>query len=543
MDKNNSSGFVKGVTTLAIAGVICKIIGAVYRIPLTNMIGAEAMGVYSKAYLLYALLWVVSTSGLPGAISSMVAACQANGDSAGSKRIFVLARRLLLTMGLVFTAILMLFSGSIARSLGITDGAIAIICIAPSLLLSVAAAYMGYFQGKQNMLPTAITQVIGSTGKLVAGIGLALLWMDKGVVWAAAGALLGVTASELLSIVYIHIHYTIYTKKHPSTVSGTACTSPVTNTIPSSIVTTQTSRSLLAELLRKAIPITLCGAALPLLNALDAYLVTWCLHALHYSESHINAMYGVLNGMVSSLVNVPAALAVAVSTALLPFVSGIRAKRDPAGISAASALGLKLGLLLGLPCAVGMFILAEPIIGFFYPVSQAVTLEQQQLAVNILRLLCPAIIGICIMHSLTGALQGAGKARLPVISIGVGAVIKLGLGAVLLLNEQLNILGAPIASSVCFLTAGLLNFYFAKKHCGLHAGPRSFLPAVGAASVMGALCYALLRLCPSFVFTVWGTMLTVLAAALLYFLLLYLFKALTPQELAMLPFGNKKKRK
>lgn len=526
MENKNAARFVKGAAILAAAGVICKIIGAVYRIPLTNLIGTEAMGIYSKAYLLYSLLWVVSTSGLPSAISKKVAEYRSAGDPGGARRLFLLSQRLLLALGAVFTLLMILFSDVIARSLGISEGGIAVICIAPSLLLVAAASYMGYFQGMQQMLPTAVSQVIGSSGKLALGITLALLLRDKGPVYAASGALLGVTASELVSVIYIHAKYRRWDKKHP-------CPPPADCRRPA---------ALLGELIRLALPITLCGAVIPLLNTLDAYLVTYCLASKGYAEAQINAMYGVLNGMVSCLVNVPGSIALSVSASLLPLVSGCKYKNDSRGIAFSSSLAVKLALILGLPCAIGLFVLAEPIIGFLYPVSAAVTAAQQQLAVTLLRCVCPAIIGLCLMHSLTGALQGAGKTGLPLISAAVAAVIKLVLGAVLMLFTPLDIIGAPVASSVCFLVAGLLNVIFAYRHCGLRLRLRELLPVAGAATVMASVCLAA-QLLSRFALSTPAMLITVAVCACVYFGLLYAFKALSADELALLPFDFRRRRK
>ncbi len=520
--EKSTTRFMRGAVILSAAGIICKIIGAIYRIPLTNIIGTEAMGIYSKAYLLYALLWMISTSGLPSAIAKTVAACNANNDKGNAMRIFTVSRRLMLIMGTAFTLLLMALSPVVASLLGIPNGAVAVLCIAPSLMLVVVSAYMGYFQGNQFMAPSALTQIIGSSGKLVAGTLLAFLLKDKGIVYAAAGALLGVTASELLSIFFIHFRFTKYNKNTP-------CPPPVTAEPYSDII---------KKLIRTALPITLCGAAIPLLNTLDAYLITHCLGAKGFSTSQINSMYGVLNGMVSTLVNVPGALAISLSAALIPFVSRFKVKKDTAGVSAVSTITAKLSLVIGLPCAIGLFLFAKPIISFLYPISATVSALDQQLGITLLRLVCPAIIGLSVMHSLTGALQGAEKSKLPVISLAVAAVIKLGLGAILMLLTPLNILSAPIASSAAFIVAGIMNFVFASKHCGVKINLRSSLAILLSGTVMGVAGYIINALfAPS---GIWLILWVILCGAI-YLIILYLLKVFSKEEIKMMPFSFGKK--
>ncbi|MBR3751373.1 MAG: polysaccharide biosynthesis protein [Clostridia bacterium] len=514
MDNKSASRFVRGATILSAAGIICKLIGAVYRIPLTNIIGTEAMGIYSKAYLVYALLWIISTSGLPSAIAKTVSEYRAVGDEGNANKVFVLSRRLLLTVGAVFTVLMILLSGAIASSLGIGGAEIAVICIAPSLMLVVVSSYMGYFQGMQQMMPSAVTQVIGSAGKLAAGTALALLWAKKGIIYAASGALLGVTVSELISIAFIHYRYVRHRHHYP---------------IPPPIAQIS-GRDMAKRLLRLAVPITLCGAAIPLLNTLDAYLITHCLSFKGYSHSQINSMYGVLNGMVSTIVNLPGALAMSFSVAILPFMSHYKVTGDMDGMRTSSTIASKLALLLGLPCAVGLFILARPIIEFLYPISSSVSLEHQLLGVELLRSICPAILGLCFMHAFNGALQGVGKTRLPLISIGVAAVIKLGLGAALMLLTDLGIKSAPIASSAAFITAGVLNLIFAVRHCGLRLNVRTPLLCLLCSLSVAVICIVSSYLFPNMSWAV--MLLTVLVSVLCYLLLVWVLKIFTDKEIS-----------
>lgn len=535
---NDRRSFLHGAVILGLAGILCKAIGALYRIPLTNLIGVEAMGVYAKAYLIYSLLWVVCTSGLPVAVSKLVSSLRAQGDLSGAHAVFLVSRRVLGVLGIVFCVLMAVFSGNIAASLGIPNGQFAIACIAPCMLLTVVSAYRGYFQGMQKMTPTAISQLIGSAGKLFIGLALAALWLPKGPVYAAGGALLGVTLSELSSIAYIHFSYLRYQRKTP------AC-KPVQST----------PNGLYRRLFCAALPVTVSGAVLPLVNMLDAYLVTWCLNAVGYEESHINSMYGVLNGMVSSLVNVPAVVTVALAAALVPFISAAYTQKQNAVVSRSVCTALKLAFCVGLPCFIGMLLLGKPVLNLFYHQSAAETtvlfqliptlehmprfvFDKLTLGGKMMQICGFSVLFLSVSQTATGILQGTGKFLAPMRNIAIGAAVKIVLSIFLLQNARLNILGAPISSAVCYGVTAVLNLFSLRHVCNLKKVKSIFAAPIAAAAIMGAALWGTRILLNealmerSIIFAV------ICLAAVLYLLLLLLFKAFSPRELALFPGGK-----
>ena len=417
MESKQTRTFVRGAAILGAAGVICKIIGAVYRIPLTNLIGAEAMGIYSKAYMIYSLLLVLTASGIPAAVSKLVAEYAAADDYRNARRTLKLTRNLLLAVGGVCTLIMLLLSDIIARSLGISEGEMVIICIAPSLLLSAVSAYRGYFQGLQDMAPTALSQLIGQLAKLTAGLILAAVLLPKGPVYAASGALLGVSLSELLSLIYLAAVYRRRAGRPLPKKAGS--------------LAGKSNKELLRALIVMAVPLTIGGALMPLINTLDAYLVTWCLKFNGYSEIQINSMYGVLSGMVIPVANMPTALTLALSASLVPAISRARARRNGAEISRMASLGLKLSVIIGLPACIGLIMLARPVLELLYSVSPAdqsaletfvqtmhvpyrFVFMQMELAQSLMLIMSPAMLLLTSVQTMTGALQGAGRIYIPI---------------------------------------------------------------------------------------------------------------------------------
>lgn len=537
MENKQTRTFIKGAAILGAAGVICKVIGAIYRIPLTNLIGAEAMGIYSKAYMIYSLLLVLTTSGIPAAVSKLVAEYAAAGDYRNARRTFKLTRNLLFSIGGACALIMLLLSDIIARSLGISEGGMVILCIAPSLLLTAVSAYRGYFQGLQNMTPTALSQIIGQLAKLIAGLSLAALLMPKGPVYAASGALLGVSLSEALSLIYMAVAYRRGARRALPVKSGS--------------LAGKSNKELLRSLLMLAVPLTVGGAIMPLINTLDAYLVTWCLKLCNYSETQINSMYGVLSGMVVPLANMPTALSLALSASLVPAISRARAKKNGREISRTASLGLKTALLIGLPACVGLILLARPVLELLYSTSGAdqtavqITVQtlhspyhfvfmQMDLAQSLLMIMCPAMLLLTSVQAMTGALQGAGKIYIPIKNLLIGGGVKLIFSAVLISIPAVNILGAPLGTLACYLTAFILDYLQLRRRLRAGVDVNFLLKPLFASAVMALVLYAFKLIMGASLIRPLAAAASVMIGAAVYLGILFITKPFSPRELALI---------
>lgn len=537
MDNKETRTFVRGAAILGVSGIVCKILGAVYRIPLTNLIGVEAMGIYSKAYMIYALLLVFTTSAIPAAVSKLVAEYSAAGDLRGARRVLSVTRGLLIGAGSACALIMLLLSDIIARSLGITDGAMVIICAAPSLLLTFISAYRGYFQGLQDMKPTALSQIIGQLSKLIFGLAFAALFMSKGPVYAASGALLGVSASELMSLIYVALAYR-HSKKRNIPRKGTSLAG-------------KSNKEIIRSLLLIAVPLTVGGAIMPLINTLDAYLVTWCMKLSGYSEQQINNMYGVLNGMVVSLANMPTALTLALSASLVPAISRARAKNNTIEISRTASLGLKLALLIGLPACVGLIMLARPVLELLYSTSQAdrtalqsltqtlfipyrMVFMKMELAESLMIIMCPAMLMLTSVQAMTGALQGAGRIYIPIRNLLIGAACKLAVSSALICIPSINIMGAPIGTLVCYTVTACLNYIQMRRRLNAGIDVQFLLKPLTATAVMAISLYFIKYLLGGRILAPLATVGAVTAGALIYLLTLMLVKPFSVKEWALI---------
>ena len=355
MVKNEKKSFVKGAFILGIAGLICKVIGAFFRIPLYNMLG-DGMQYYEAVYPYYSTLLVISSAGLPTAISRMVAERTAVGDVLGAKRVFHKSQILLLGIGLVTTAMMYFGADILARTTVGPLAAASFRAMSPALLIvSLMCAYRGYLQGLQQMTGTAMSQLTEQAGKLAIGLYLAARWMPRGLEFGAMGAVAGVTISEFLALLVVGAFYLF--RKRSIEQQALVSSEPVSD---SGIV-----RGLLAI----AIPVTIGASIMPITGIVDASLIKSTLLDIGFSEAAASMRYVALRSNVTNIINMPAVLTIALAMSLVPAISAARTAKDQKAIHTVSAMGIKLAMFIGIPCAVGLFALSAPVIDLLYSID------------------------------------------------------------------------------------------------------------------------------------------------------------------------------
>ncbi|MGI6176418.1 MAG: putative polysaccharide biosynthesis protein [Christensenellales bacterium] len=531
---DTKKSFIRGAAILGIAGLIVKIIGAFYRIPLTGIIGADGMGVYQITYPIYTYLLVVSISGVPAAISKMVSERIALGHYKAAHKVFTVSMKILFVIGFISMLALLLGGDLIAGLLGDPLAGRSMQMIAPALLLvALVSVFRGYFQGMQNMTPTAVSQIVEQLVKLAAGLYLASTmynaYLPQGhelaISYGAAGAMLGVSLSELAALVLL---FGLYNAKRRE----------IRLMIRTNGTTKEESTKHVAKTLAKiAIPITIGASITPLIGMIDAAIINNKLIAIGFAEGTARSMYGVLTGVVNTLVNMPAVLTVALSTSMVPAITESRTMRDFAGMRAKLGTGLKMTMLIGLPCALGIGLLAEPILSLLYPTISNV---DSALAVQLLEVMAVSILFVSFMQSSTGMLQGMGKVYVPVFNLFIGAIIKIVLTLIFMGMPKLNIMGAVLGSIACYGTAGVLNAICVIRLGGVKLDLVNFIikPLFSGAVMAGViyLCTHLLvgRLGNSITLAV-----SIIAAVVVYVLLILLTKTLNKADLDFMPGGRK----
>ncbi|MCI5897696.1 MAG: polysaccharide biosynthesis protein [Anaerovoracaceae bacterium] len=519
--------FFQGAVILGVAGLIIKVLGAVFRIPLGNIIGDTGMGYYQTAYPVYVFLLTLSTAGVPVAISRMVSERNAVNQPYEAFRVFKISFLLLLGIGLCCSAVLFFGADMIVSYLKPEENgesAYAMMAVAPALLIvPIMAAFRGFFQGCQDMRPTAASQIVEQFFRVAVGLTLAVLLLKKGLPFAAAGASFGATAGAaggLLIVIWIYMNR----RKKILRGIGAKC-SPQ-----------EPAKKILLQILIIAIPITIGSAVMPIINIIDVAVVSRRLVFAGFSGETANALYGQLTGMAGPLINFPQVLTQAIAMSLVPTVAAAHKVKDYPFLQHNVELGLRTALILGVPCALGLMTLAEPIMLLLYPAKQAAAVS----AAPSLFILSFGVIFLSMVQTTTGILQGIGKQMIPVKNIMIGAAVKIALTYTLTAIPNVNIKGAAVGTVACYLTASMLNLMAVRKHTGarINAG-RIFMKPLASGLVMSAATYGVYRILSVWCGNTVSVLIAVCAAVAVYGFMLLATRAVTEEELALLPKGQR----
>jgi stage V sporulation protein B len=511
---------VGGVTILGITGILCKIFGVLFRIPLALLIGDNGLGTYQLVFPTYSLLLTISSAGLPVAISRMVSHCLAKDDPQNARRVFQGALYMLMALGLVTTILMIIGSDFLVDRVGDPQTKLGFIAIAPSLfIVCVMSSFRGFMQGQQDMMPTAISQLIEQVGKVAVALPLAALGARTGIAQAAAGALLGTSIMEGVALLYV---MALYFRRKKS----------LNNMVQDDSQPPIPMKTIMRRLAANAIPITLGACIVPLAAFVDSGMLVNRLKETIFTVEQARSMYGLYSGLVITLINVPTALSAALSMSLVPAISGHYARGDYQGIARQGGLGIRFSFLIGLPCSLGLSLLARPILDFFYSSNAAYTPEKLSMAAEYLGVSGLTVIVFTVVQSTSGILQGLRKQRIPMYTLMVGVAFKILLNYILVGIPDINILGAPIASLVCYAVSMVPNVYYVLKYGHMTFDWKGFVvrPAL-ATAVMSLAVWAGLKLMPP------GrlyTMILVVLGILTYAGAVFLFKAVTPEDLSAL---------
>lgn len=522
MEKKKVS-FVQGAAILGIAGLIVKVIGAAFRIPLANTIGLIGTSYYDTAYPYYSWLLVISSSGLPTAISKMVSERVTLGDYRGAHRVFTTAMQILCCIGLL-TSILMFFgSDYIARLHMLPEAAYCFKALAPALFfVALMCAYRGYMQGMQQMVPTAISQVVEQVGKLAVGLTLAFMLLDAGPEYAAMGALIGVTVSELLALIYVMLSYR---RRWPK----------IRARLERSV--RREAEPVAARLIAIALPITIGASISPLSSVVDSALIIRILLKLGYAKETAQTAFSLMRTNVATLTNMPGVLTMALAMSLVPAISAFSAKRDHAGVQDTARLGLKLALIIGLPCAVGLFVLASPILSMLYP---NLTEGELTLAVDLMHTSSIGVIFLSLVQSMTGVIQGMGKPNVPVFNLFIGFVLKVASLLALMNIPQVNIQGAAVSTVVCYAFAGIADTIYVIRRAKLRLGLVDvLLKPVLSSGVMGFVVFMIYSFMQEMEHQVLPTLAAVAVGVFAYGVMAIYFRFFSREELAYIPGGQR----
>ena len=582
--------FFGGAAILAMGILVVKVIGLFYKIPLVNIIGSEGSADFNNAYNIYSVLLTISTAGLPVAVSKMVSEANALGRQNQVHKVFRLSLAAFLTLGVVSFLIMYFGSEQLAGMMHDSLAAAGIRALAPAVIcVGCLSAFRGYAQGHGNMTPTAVSQILEALCKLVIGLGLAYWLVRAGQPShvAAAGAITGVTVGTILALAYMIFNF----------VSTRMREEKDTQDAPDS------ARRILSTLMKIAIPITISSSMVGIVTVIDSALVqgqiqkvlisdpdSWALYqqvvdfapleaardawqqavssgaaaeavsqlygAVELAAENISrSLYGNYSGALT-IYNLPLSLMAAITASVIAAVSAALARRDRRGAARITGSALRITALLAFPMGVGLFVLGTPIIRLIFPELDA------SVAGPLLSTLGIASIFVCLMLVCNSVLQAHGFINLPVVIMALGGVVKIVTNYNLVAVPTIGISGAPVGNVLCFGLCMVLDLVVIARviprrpsYFQVFAKPAaaSALMGLGAWAVYGLMAKGLIavgKLCEvdratqeivglSRTGNGLAVICAILVAVAVYGILVIALRAITREDLSLMPKGEK----
>lgn len=518
--------FMKQASILAAAGLIARLLGFLYRIPMQNILGDDGTGVYSQSYSLYMLFFVISSAGMPAAIAKMVSERIAHKHYQNAHRVMLTALVLAGTIG--FVGMVGMYAGAyvLADFLSSQHIALSLRALAPAVFLTaVMSVLRGYFQGFNNSMPTAMSQVVEQV--LNAGFSVFLVWwfIDDGIAAAAAG---GTAASAIGALAGLLLMIGVYLLNRPRQnrhIAKERQANPHTPLEPVGCIA--------KELVMTAFPIVAGIAVFSMTNVIDMRMVTQILQNTGFSYSEALRMLGQLNGKFVVLTTLPVSIATAISIAILPSIAQSQTLGEKKAIRAKINTALRFSMLICIPAAVGLSVMADQVLLLLFPNNPEGGILLQVGGVS--------IIFLAISQVSTGILQGMNALKIPIFAAVIGGGVKITLNQLLISQPALNIIGAVIATVLCYATAAMINFYFVKRQTGIRI---RFWGVFGkplvASGVMGLVCYGTFVLFYQFYpSNTLGLFLAITISLVTYGSVIISLRGVTRTELNMLPGGRK----
>lgn len=518
--------FMQGVITLVFSQVLIKLLGLLYTLYLTNRegFGDKGNGIVAAGYQIYAMLLTISSIGVPNAISKLVSERVAIGDHKGAHRVFKIAFATFAVIGLIGSLLLFFGANVIANYwLQIPEAEMTLVALSPAIFfVAISSVMRGYFNGRQNIKATARSQTIEQvfkTALTIILVEIVAILSNISTEWMAGGATLATTLATMSGFGYLYLFYKTRSKEIATEIKSTVN------------YKYERVRTIIKKILLVSVPIALTAIMSSLNKNIDSFTVVRSLKEFMPEDMAIS-QYGILGGKVDTLTSLPLSINVAFSTALVPAISAAKARKDKKTITQKTSFSLLISMLIGLPCTIGMCIFSGPILKLLFPNASD--------GATILQLSSLAIIFTILDQTINGALQGYGKLKVPVISLGCGVIAKLILNLILVPIPEIGVNGAAIASVVCHLVAFAIAMVALMKNIKLDLTFSKFvIKPIIATAMMGICSYYTYLVLSRIIAVKMATILAIALAVIVYSLAIVTLKVFSKEELLILPLGEK----
>lgn len=526
MDNNKKQSVGAGFLILSAASIAVKLMSLVFVPVIRGCLGGDAgYSVYSTAYSVYAFIYVLTTAGFPVAISKLVTELTVTKHFEEAEKAFKTARTFLIAIGLFFTALMAIFAKPIARFMNNEESWAGILCIAPTLLIcAILSAYRGYFQGRKNMIPTAVSQIIEQFVHVGISIVLVMLLKSKGIVWAVAGASIGTAIGALVALLIVMYNYGKIKPSVQATIIAERDLRKQESILPVPL------SSIIKKIFYYSLPITLSSAVQYGGDLIDNKMIKSRLLDAGFIENEAKSMHGAFMAM-RQLINVPVALVTALCISVLPVVAAAYAVKNMKKVSERAEYGFKLCYTVSVPVIVAMIAFAEPIyklLGYGdknYPLLMAAA---------------GSVLLLGTMHLQSSVLQGVNRMFTSSMFLCLCVVIKAVANYFLVVIPGINVYGAVIATYISYLIPVLLNHYVITHKEGIKISflkivYKPFISSVAMVLVSLPVFIGLKFLTgligSGYIMTLVAFLPTVLVAVFVYFFVMRKMGALTNEEL------------
>ena len=474
-ERGERKKLVSGAAILGAGTFLAKIIGAAYRVPLTALLGGAGIGLYQLVFPVYTVLLDFSGAGAPSALSKLIASGDKAGREERAKDYLFAGLKLFAALGAAFSLFMFLFAKPLSAAQGDENAYLSYAAISPAVfLVCLITPFRGYFQGLANMKPTAISQIIEQTVKLCFGLMIVKLFGGD-TPRAAAGAAFAITVSEAAAAIYL---FSVYKARQKRARLGGAllngstpafCGAPINSGVPvndgapvgcgaplngetpacGGEQIAKRESGITAKLIKTAIPVTLLGIIFPLCAFAESFIV---INLLSGYKENSTALYGLYSGVASTIAGLPAAVCYGVAAAAIPAVSAGKTKEKR---KKNSARAIALTLFLSLPAAAILYFFAPNIINLLF---RSLPQSEREISSRLLKILAPSAALLSLLQTQNAVLIAENKPYFAVLSMAIGAAVKISAEIILVKNPSFNVYGCAVAVIACYFCVDLVNF-------------------------------------------------------------------------------------
>lgn len=530
-EKKKKNTFAKNVLMLMFSQVLIKLLGLIYRLAITNVkgFGDVGNGYYSAGYQVYAVLLIISSQGIPGAVSKLVSNKVAKGKYNEAHRVFKVSMVVFGIIGFIASLLLLLSANFVSsKILNVPDVSYVLKVLSPAIFfVCVSAVIRGYFAGLGTMKASSVSQALEQFFNCVLTITFVYALIGKEPYIMAAGGNLSTTLAILISFSYLIVFYKKNIKEWREESDDVV------------ITTKEENKKMAKMIIATAIPLTVGSVISVVTSFIDTVTVSNCIQIAYSGilkskillEKEAMRLTGILS-KVDTLVNLPLAVNLSFYSALIPEITAAISKKDFKSASKKISFSISSSLLILIPCAIGFIVLADPILKMLYPNASD--------GAHILQIAAVTMVFVGINHTIQGSLFGLGKMYTPALALLIGCVIKIGLNLVLITNPNINIYGAVISSFICQFVVFMIVYITMKRNIKVKFEPvKHIIKPLLAGLIMGSVIFFINYLFNGVIRNSILTIINIMIGAVVYLISVFALKILSKDEILMLPKGEK----